>query len=143
MPVYCIKHEDIHGIQRRPYTDRVIVRDFYYTPVVKCNKSHKIILSPLLPLQKSLIILITPPSPCLLSYRRYGKRSHCFLQKTCLMSSNEMGPIIQLYHVLATLPLTFSLLRSAIQCIRGARSSIGHALKQPPMDLANSELSFI
>ncbi len=30
----------------------------------------------------------------LLDYRRYGKRSHCFLQKTCLMSSNEMGPII-------------------------------------------------
>ena len=34
--------------------------------------------------------------------------------------------------------LTFSLLRLAIQCIRGARSSIGHALKQPPMDLLTS-----
>ena len=37
--------------------------------------------------------------------------------------------------------LNFSLLRSAIQCIRGARSSIGQAMKTPPpMDLAMSEL---
>ena len=37
--------------------------------------------------------------------------------------------------------LTFSLLRSAIQCIRGARSSCGHATKSPPsIDLAISEL---
>ena len=37
--------------------------------------------------------------------------------------------------------LTFSLLRSAIQCIRGARSSRGHASKPPPsIDLATSEL---
>ena len=37
-----------------------------------------------------------------------------------------------------------SLLRSAIQCIRGARSSCGHATKSPtpPMDLVNSELDF-
>ena len=28
--------------------------------------------------------------------------------------------------------LTFSLLRSAIQCVRGARSSCGHAAKSPP-----------
>ena len=36
--------------------------------------------------------------------------------------------------------LNFSLLRSAIQCIRGARSSIGQAIKAPPpMDLAMSE----
>ena len=41
--------------------------------------------------------------------------------------------------------LIFSLLRSAIQCIRGARSSLGHATKTPapPMDLVNSELAFI
>ena len=41
--------------------------------------------------------------------------------------------------------LTFSLLRSAIQCIRGARSSCGHATKSqpPPMYLVNSELDFI
>ena len=39
----------------------------------------------------------------------------------------------------------FSLLRSAIQCIRGARSSLGHATKSPtpPMDLVNSELAFV
>ena len=37
--------------------------------------------------------------------------------------------------------LTFSLLRSAIQCIWGARSSCGHAIKSPPpIDLAISEL---
>ena len=37
--------------------------------------------------------------------------------------------------------LNFSLLRSAIQCIRGARSSVGQAMKTPPpMDLAMSEL---
>lgn len=39
--------------------------------------------------------------------------------------------------------LTFSLLRSAIQCIRGARSSCGHAIKAPPIDLAISELRYI
>ena len=36
--------------------------------------------------------------------------------------------------------LAFSLLRSSIQCIRGARSSIGHAIKSPaPVDLVNAE----
>ena len=41
--------------------------------------------------------------------------------------------------------LTFSLLRSAIQCIRGARSSCGHAAKSqtPPLDLVMTELDFI
>ena len=40
--------------------------------------------------------------------------------------------------------LTFSLLRSAIQCIRGAQSSCGHATKSPPpIDLAISELQCI
>ena len=40
--------------------------------------------------------------------------------------------------------LTFSLLRSAIQCIRGARSSNGHAAKSPPpIKLAISELRCI
>lgn len=40
--------------------------------------------------------------------------------------------------------LTFSLLRSAIQCIRGARSSCGHAAKSqtPPLDLVISELDY-
>ena len=38
--------------------------------------------------------------------------------------------------------ITFSLLRSAIQCIRGARSSVGHAARShiPPLDLVCSEL---
>ncbi|XP_064395274.1 uncharacterized protein LOC135342473, partial [Halichondria panicea] len=35
--------------------------------------------------------------------------------------------------------LSFSLLRSAIMCIRGARSSQGHATRQPPIDLVTSE----
>ena len=36
--------------------------------------------------------------------------------------------------------ISFSLLRSAIQCIRGARSSRGHASKStPPIDLVNNE----
>ncbi len=37
--------------------------------------------------------------------------------------------------------LSFSLLRSAIQCIRGSRSAGGHAAKQqlPPVDLVMSE----
>ena len=36
--------------------------------------------------------------------------------------------------------LSFSLLRSAIQCIRGARSACGHASKPtPPIDLVSSE----
>ena len=39
--------------------------------------------------------------------------------------------------------LTFALLRSAIQCTRGACSCCGHAFKSlPPMDLATSELRF-
>ena len=41
--------------------------------------------------------------------------------------------------------ITFSLLRSAIQCIRGACSSVGHAARSPtpPLDLVNSELCHI
>ena len=40
--------------------------------------------------------------------------------------------------------LTFALLRSAIQCVRGARSCCCHAFKSPPpMDLATSELRLI
>ena len=41
--------------------------------------------------------------------------------------------------------LTFSLLRSAVQCIRGVCSSCGHAAKlpTPPMDLVVSELDFV
>ena len=36
--------------------------------------------------------------------------------------------------------LSFSLLRSCIQCIRGARSSCGHVIKSPPpIDLATFE----
>ena len=36
--------------------------------------------------------------------------------------------------------LSFSLLRSAIQCIRGARSTIGHYIAAPPpMDLVRME----
>ena len=40
--------------------------------------------------------------------------------------------------------LSFSLLCSSIQCIGGARSSIGHAAKQPipPLDLVSSEARF-
>ena len=37
--------------------------------------------------------------------------------------------------------LSFSLLRSAIQCIRGARSSRGHAVKFSPVDLVTAEAS--
>ena len=37
--------------------------------------------------------------------------------------------------------LSFSLLRSAIQCIRGARSSRGHAVKLSPVDLVTAEAS--
>ena len=37
--------------------------------------------------------------------------------------------------------LSFSLLRSSIQCIRGARSSIGHYVKTPPIvELIRAEL---
>ena len=41
--------------------------------------------------------------------------------------------------------LIYSLLRSAIQCIRGARSSCGHVAKSPtpPVDLVVSELDFV
>ena len=41
--------------------------------------------------------------------------------------------------------VAFSLLQSAIQCIRGAHSSCGHAAKShtPPLDLVISEANFI
>ena len=42
--------------------------------------------------------------------------------------------------------LMFSLLRSAIQCIRGARSSCGHACKSPPptdLVITESRLEYI
>ena len=39
--------------------------------------------------------------------------------------------------------LSFSLLRSSIQCIRGARSSIGHYVKTPPIvELIRAESQF-
>ena len=39
--------------------------------------------------------------------------------------------------------LSFCLLRSAIQCIRGARSSHGHYIRSAPVDLIQSETQFI
>ena len=39
--------------------------------------------------------------------------------------------------------ITFALIRSAIQCLRGARSSRGHTCKlETPVDLVTSELRF-
>lgn len=39
--------------------------------------------------------------------------------------------------------LSFCLLRSAVQCIRGARSSQGHYIKSAPVDLIQSETQFV
>ena len=39
--------------------------------------------------------------------------------------------------------LSFCLLRSAIQCIRGARSSQGHYIKSVPVALVQSEIQFL
>ena len=44
------------------------------------------------------------------------------------------------YSIVMRCSLSFSLLRSAIQCIRDARSSIGHYVSAPPpMDLVRKE----
>ena len=55
--------------------------------------------------QRSRTCLFYPTSS--LSYRKYGKQSHHLLQKTCFLSSYEMGPVILLHLVLATLPPDF------------------------------------
>ena len=39
--------------------------------------------------------------------------------------------------------LSFCLLRSAMQCIRGARSSQGHYIKSAPVALVQSETQFL
>ncbi len=39
--------------------------------------------------------------------------------------------------------ISFSLLRSAIQCIRGARSSCGHPIKLAPVDLVTAEANYL
>ena len=59
-----------------------------------------------------------------LRHQRHGCGSHHVLQKACRMSRRQMGATLFIHPGLATLsPITFSLLRSAIQCIRGVRSS--------------------
>ena len=44
-----------------------------------------------------------------------------------------------LCHGLDVLALTFTLLRSSIQCLRGARSSLNHPFHNQPVDLVVSE----
>ncbi len=39
--------------------------------------------------------------------------------------------------------ISFSLLRSAIQCIRGARSSSGHPIKLAPVDLVTAKANYL
>ena len=56
----------------------------------------------------------------------------------CLLSTNEYSVVLGWLRC----SLCFSLLRSAIQCIRGARSSIGiFSRTPPPMDLVRVESS--
>ena len=79
---------------------------------------------------------------CPFSYWRFGKRSHYFLQKVCFVpiAAKWDCPHSSTMSWLRC-RLTFALLHSAIQCVRGARSCCGHAFKfPPPMDPATSEL---
>ena len=69
-----------------------------------------------------------------------GQTVHYILQEISLPFGWEMGSTLQHYSVLAALPNFFSLLRSAIQCICGACSSHGQAIKSPSaVDLVCNE----
>ena len=77
-----------------------------------------------------------PPPPPLphspLLYWRHGQHRHNYLQTFGITASRQMGYIVrQSDHGLASLPSILSLLRSSIQCIRGARSHHGHAIHLP------------
>ena len=79
----------------------------------------------------------TPPScPLLVG----SAATICYKRLASLLSSKREQPY---YSTMAWIrcSLSFSLLRSSIQCIRGARSAAGRASKQliPPIDLVSTE----
>ena len=71
-------------------------------------------------------------SHCDVCHWRPFETSYKLLQMTGLPAHRQIGPTLQ-HHPACS--LSFSLLRSAIQCIRGARSSRGHPTKLSPVDL--------
>ncbi len=77
---------------------------------------------------------------CMLYWRPF-ETSYKPLQTTGLPAHRQMGPTLQHHPALAEMFLSFNLLRSAIQCIRGAQSSRGHAMKISPVDLVIAEAS--
>ena len=85
----------------------------------------------LLKKKKSGACLLHPPGPVCI--RWHGKGGYQLLQKPRLQACHEVESVLQHHHLLATLSLNlFAQLRSAIQCIRGSRSSQGHACKALP-----------
>ena len=73
-----------------------------------------------------------------------AKEATIFYKRLALCLSSKWDHPYSIRHSASWLRsrITFSLLRSAIQCIRGARSSVGHAARShiPPLDLVCSEL---
>ena len=81
-----------------------------------------------------------------ISKRRVFQGSYTFLQEIAIPFSREMGPFLYnqtMNWLRCTIP--FALLRSAIQCVRGARSSRGHAVKAifSPVDLVVAEANIL
>ena len=71
---------------------------------------------------------------CVFSNRRYGSTGNNSLKKACksLLADKWDQPYSTTMSWMRC-RLSFSLLTSAILCIRGARSSIGHAIRSPPL----------
>ena len=66
-----------------------------------------------------------------------------FYQRLAHQLSNKWGDDYSVVMGWLRCCLSFSLLRSSIQCIRGARSSIGHYVKTPPIvELIRAESQF-
>ena len=64
----------------------------------------------------------------------------CFYKRLASLLSHKWGDEYSIVMGWLRCSLSFSLLRSAIQCVRGARSSIRHYIQAPPpMDLVRVE----
>ena len=70
-----------------------------------------------------------------------AKQSTTFYKRLASLLADKWDHTYTLYRLCCR--LSFSLLRSAIQCIRGARSSCGHAIhSSSPIDLVSTEAHF-
>ena len=81
---------------------------------------------------------IPPSSPLFFQPQEVWVRSHHLLQAPGIAAHPEMGLPYSTTQCWLRYRLSYSLLRSSIQAIRGARSSQGHAVRSPmAIDLAH------